>query len=244
MIDISKTNLILGDCIEHLKHIPDKSIDLICVDLPYGYTANVWDCEIPLDLLWQEYRRIKKKTTPILLFGCGLFLHKLVLSNPKWFKYDLIWKKSKCGSPLSAKYRPLQKHENIIVFGEGRVNYYPQMTEGTPYKRKFTPNKINNMQYGLLGVETNNTGTRHPTTILDFPQQWRRQDQVHPTQKPKELLEWIIKSFSKDGDVVLDHCCGSGQIANNNLNRKYILIEKEEKYYNIAKKIIEVNHPI
>lgn len=230
-----------GDTIEQMKLIPDKSIGLICADLPYGSTANKWDSIIPLDKLWEQYERILQPKGNIILFGAGLFAFKLALSNEKLFRYDMVWKKSKCGSPLTAKYMPLKKHEMILVFGESASYYVPQLTEGTPYKRKWTPNKVNNMEYGIAGVQTDNKGTRHPITVLDFPQQWRRQDQLHPTQKPIELLEWIVNGYSKDTDIVLDNTFGSCTtgIACINTNRNFIGIENNKDYFNISLKRVE-----
>lgn len=234
-------NLIHGDCLVEMKNIPDKSIDMILCDLPYGSTANKWDVIIPFDKLWEYYERIIKPKGNIVLFGNGLFAYKLALSNEKLYRYDLIWEKSKCGSPLTAKYMPLKKHEHILIFGKSASMYNPQMTEGKPYKRKFTPNKTNNMQYGIKGVSTDNKGTRHPISVLKFAQKWRRQDQVHPTQKPVELLEWLIKSYSNEGDTILDNTMGSGStmVACVNTNRKGIGIELDEKYFEIAKNRVE-----
>ena len=231
-----------GDCLEIMKTIPDKSIDLIVCDLPFGSTANQWDIIIPFDKLWEQYKRIMKKDTAILLFGTGLFTCKLALSNEKMFKYDIIWYKSKCGSSFTAKYRPLAKHENILVFGKGKTKYNPQLLPGEPYTRKWTEHKLNNMKYGFKGVEHNNIGTRHPSTVQFFQQKWRRQDQLHPCQKPVELLEWIIKSYSNVGDTVLDNCSGSGTtgVAAINTNRNWIMIEKEQKYYDRSLKRIEL----
>ena len=233
-----KNKIYHGDCLEVMKQIPDKSINLICADLPFGITANKWDSLIPLDKLWIEYERILAPKGNILLFGVGMFAFKLALSNEKLFRYEMVWKKSKCGSPLTAKYMPLKKHELILVFGKSAANYNPQLTEGTPYKRKWTPNKVNNMEYGIAGVITDNKGTRHPTTVLDFPQQWRRQDQLHPTQKPVELLEWIVNGFSNENDLVLDNTAGSCStaIACIKTKREWIMIEKEEQYYNLSLK--------
>jgi len=235
---MNKQEVLLGDCLELMKDIPDKSINLICADLPFGITANDWDSEIDLTKLWKQYNRILINNGNIILFGTGLFAFKLALSNEKLFRYDMVWKKSKCGSPLTAKYMPLKKHELILVFGKSAAYYNPQLTEGMPYKRKWTPNKVNNMEFGIKGIQTDNKGTRHPNTILDFPQKWRRQDQLHPTQKPVELIEWIVNSFSKLNDIVLDNCAGSGTtaIACLNTNRQYIVMEKKEKYYDIIKK--------
>ena len=234
-------DLRFGDTIEQMKLIPDKSIGLICADLPYGSTANKWDSIIPLDSLWEQYQRILQPKGNIILFGAGLFAFKLALSNEKLFRYDMVWKKSKCGSPLTAKYMPLKKHEMILVFGESASYYIPRFTEGKPYKRKWTPNKVNNMKYGIVGVVTDNKGTRHPTTVLDFPQQWRRQDQLHPTQKPLELLEWIVNGYSKETDIVLDNTFGSCTtgIACINTNRNFIGIENNKEYFNISLKRVE-----
>jgi len=225
-----------GDCLELMKDIPDKSVNLVLADLPYGTTKNKWDILIPFEKLWNQYERIISKKGNIVLFGTGLFAYKLALSNEKIYRYDLIWKKSKCGSPLTAKYMPMKYHENILVFGFPASYYFPQLVEGKPYKRNWTPNKVNNMKYGIDGVETDNKGTRHPQTILDFPQKWRRQDQVHPTQKPVELLEWLIKAYSKENELVLDNVMGSGStgVAAKNTNRKFIGIELDKTYFNIA----------
>jgi len=233
--------LINADCLEAMKYIADKSINLICADLPFGITANKWDSLIPLDKLWEQYERILATKGNILLFGAGMFAFKLALSNEKLFRYEIVWKKSKCGSPLTAKYMPLKKHELILVFGKSAAYYYPQLTEGKPYKREWTPNKVNNMEYGIAGVQTDNKGTRHPITVLDFPQQWRRQDQLHPTQKPVELLEWIVNGYSKENDIVLDNTMGSGStgVACINTNRNFIGIEMDEKYFEIARKRIQ-----
>lgn len=228
--------LIHGDCIQEMQKIPDKSIDLILCDLPYGTTSCKWDVIIPFDKLWEQYERIIKPKGNIILFGTGLFAYKLALSNEKLFRYELIWKKSKCGSPLTAKYMPMKRHENILVFGKSASVYYPQMEKGKPYKRAYTTNKKNNMEYGIKGASADNKGTRYPISILDFAQQWRRQDQVHPTQKPVELFEYLIKTYSNEGDTILDNCMGSGStmVACVNTNRKGIGIELNEDYFKIA----------
>ena len=231
------------DCLVGMSKIPDKSIDCIITDLPFGSTANPWDVIISFEPLWAQYKRIIKDGGGILLFGTGLFSYKLALSNEKWFKYDLIWQKSKCGSPLLAKYKPMAKHEHILVFGKARIKYNPQMVPGQPYKRTGVAIKTNNHKYGLKQVTTENFGTRHPSSILNFPQQWRRQDQIHPTQKPVELLEWLIESYSDENDVILDSCSGSGStlLAAKNLNRRYIGFENNESYHNIAiKRLLDI----
>ncbi len=237
---IKNSILYKGDCIEIMKELSDKSIDLICCDLPFGTTKNNWDEIIPFDKLWEQYNRIIKDDGAIILFSTGIFTHKLVLSNVKMYKYEIIWHKSKSGSAFTAKYRPIQKHENILIFGKGKVVYNPQLEEGEPYYRKRKPNKGDKPNNHKLGVtsesETINNGFRYPSTVQFFQQKWRRQDQVHPTQKPVELIEWLIKSYSNENDTILDNTMGSGTtgIACTNTNRKFIGIEKEDKYFNIA----------
>jgi site-specific DNA-methyltransferase (adenine-specific) len=230
-----------GDCIELMKGIADNSVDLVLCDLPYGTTANRWDVVIPFEDMWSAYERIVKPKGNIVLFGAGLFAFKLALSNERLFRYDMVWKKSKCGSPLTAKYMPLKKHEMILVFGESASYYEPQMGEGKPYSRKYTPNNVNNMQYGIKGVQTDNKGTRHPSTVLDFPQMWRRQDQIHPTQKPVELMEFLIRSYCPENGIVLDNCMGSGTtgVACVNTNRSFIGFELVQEYFDIASKRID-----
>ena len=233
-------NLMKGDCLELMKSIPDGSVDMVLTDPPYGTTQNKWDSVINLESMWKELKRVVKPNGACVLFSAQPFTTNLIYSNMKCFKYSMVWKKSKCGSPLTAKYKPLTKHEDINVFSlhKKTLKYYPQMSEGKPYKRKFTENKVNNMGFGIKGVETDNNGTRHPTTILDYPQQWRRQDQVHPTQKPTELMEFLIKSFSMENETVLDFTFGSCStgVACVNTNRKFIGVEMDEGYFNIGVK--------
>ena len=245
MKDVVKDDykLMFGDCLERMKSIPDGSVDLILTDPPYQTTQNKWDSIIPFEPMWEQLKRIVKPSGACVLFSAQPFTTNLIYSNMKCFKYSMVWKKSKCGSPLTAKYKPLTKHEDINVFSlhKKTLKYYPQMSEGKPYKRKFTENKVNNMGFGIKGVETDNKGTRHPTTILDYPQQWRRQDQVHPTQNPVALLEHLIKTYTQEGETVLDFTMGSGStiVAALNTNRKAIGIELNEDYFNSAKERIE-----
>ena len=199
------------DAIKIMRQLIDKGVevDAIIADIPYGIHNNKFDEVIPFDDMWDCLTKLVKPKGNIVLFAGGLFTYKLALSNTKLFRYELIWKKSKCGSPFTAKYMPLKKHENILVFGKSAAYYEPQMQIGTPYKRKYTPNKVNNLGFGIKGVQTDNKGTRHPTTILDFPQKWRRQDQLHPTQKPVELMEFLVTSYCPENGLVLDFTMGS-----------------------------------
>ena len=230
--------LMFGDCLERMKEIPDGSVDAIICDPPYGLVSCGWDSVIPFEPMWAELKRVLKPNGACVLFSSQPFTTNLIYSNMDCFKYSMALKKSKCGSPLTAKYKPLTKHEDVNVFSlhKKTLKYYPQMTDGKPYKRKFTENKVNNMGFGIKGVETNNTGTRHPTTVLDYPQQWRRQDQVHPTQKPVELMEFLVKSFTQENETVLDFTAGSFStgVACVNTNRKGIMIEMDENYFNIG----------
>jgi hypothetical protein len=159
------------------------------------------------------------------------------MSNPMLFKYCLVWKKSKCGSPLLAKYRPMMKHEDVVVFGTSKSTYNPQMEVGKPYARSGVKVLTNNHGYGLKQVTTDNKGTRYPVSVLDFPQQWRRQDQIHPTQKPVELMRYLVRTYTNSGDVIIDPCCGSGTtcVAAKLDGRRYIGIEKDKDYAEISK---------
>lgn len=245
MLEINK--IYNEDCIEGMKKIDDHTIDCIICDLPYQSTSMNWDVQLPVDKLWEQYERIIKPKGNIILFAAGLFAFKLALSNEKLFRYDMVWKKSKCGSPFTAKYMPLKKHEMVLVFGEPASYYEPQMSKGTPYKRKYTFNKVNNFGYGIKGVNTDNKGTRHPITVLDFPQKWRRQDQIHPTQKPVELIEFLVKSYCPEGGLVLDNCMGSGTtaVACINTNRNFLGFEIEYEYFKVANnRIIELQNTV
>jgi len=243
---MEKNKIYNGDCFELLKKTPDKSIDLILTDPPYSIHNSHIDNEIDLDKMWLQFNRIIKPKRNILIFAGGWFFHRLVMSNPKKYRYENLWVKSKCGSPLSAKYMPLKRHEFICVFGDSASLYNPQMLSGEPYARKKTITKTNNLKFGVNSVETNNLGTRHPSTVLsDFPQKWSRQQQgkIHPFLKPVSLLQWLVRSYSNEGDLVLDPFMGSGStcLAAKIENRDYIGIELDETYYNIAKDRIENN---
>ena len=242
MINIELYN---DDCLVIMRQLIERGIkvDAIIADIPYGIHNNKFDTLIPFNEMWDCLIKLVKDKGNIVLFASGLFTYKLALSNEKLFRYELVWKKSKCGAPLTAKYMPLKKHENILVFGKSAAYYEPQMQIGTPYKRKYTPNKVNNLGFGIKGVQTDNKGTRHPTTILDFPQKWRRQDQLHPTQKPVELMEFLVKSYCPKNGIVLDFTMGSGStgVACMNTERDFIGIEINEKYFNIAKTRIKKN---
>jgi len=231
--------VLLGDCLELMKSIPDKSIDMILCDLPYGVTArNSWDSIIPLDKLWGEYNRISKGA--IVLTAIQPFTSTLVVSNQEQFKYEWIWRKQQGTGFLNAKKQPLRNHESVLVFYQSQPTYNPQFTEGKPYKCKSGKGSLD---YGeQIQVITENKGERYPLTVVDFSYD---KNKVHPTQKPVALFEYLIKTYTNEGDLVLDNCAGSGTtaIACLNTNRNYILMEKEPKYYEIILDRIK-NHVI
>lgn len=231
MIDIKQ-----GDCLELMKDIPDESIDMILCDLPYGTTKNKWDSVIPLNKLWKSYERIIKDNGAIVLFSQMPFSAELVHSNLKLFKYEWIWQKDNGTGFLNAKKMPLKIHENILVFYKKLPLYNPQMRTGfKPYKCKQGRHSTN---YGAYeqGHITESNGERYPIDIIKF----KKDSGLHPTQKPVELLEYLIKTYTNENETVLDNCMGSGStgVACVNTNRNFIGYELDEKYFEIAEKRI------
>ncbi len=234
MLELNK--VYCGDCLELMKEIDDKSIDMILCDLPYGTTACKWDVIIPFDLLWKQYDRIIKDNGAIALFGSEPFSSYLRMSNIKHYKYDWIWDKVKPSGFLNAKYRPMMRQENISVFSSGSVRYFPIMEPREKIKKSkpYSKSDLSSLKYndGKTRVYTE----KYPQSILVFSNA-NQKNRLHPTQKPVELCEYLIKTYTNEGETVLDNCCGSGTtgVAAKNLHRNYILIEKEEKYCQIAK---------
>lgn len=233
-------SLIQGDCLEVLKTIPNKSIDMVLTDPPYGTTACKWDVIIPFEPMWNELRRITKDNGAICLFGNEPFSSHLRLSNLKMYKYDWIWEKSKAGQFLNAKRKPLEAHELISVFYKILPNYSPQMYIDKPYIKKAKSNGDGNC-YGVfsrIGVVKVNHGERFPRTVIKFSNPNNKN--FHPTQKPVKLLEYLIKTYTSENETVLDFTMGSGStgVACKNLNRSFIGIEKDENYFKIAKERI------
>ena len=228
----------LGDCLELMKAIPSGSIDMVLCDLPYGTTQNKWDTIIPFDKLWEQYERIIKQNGAIVLTSQSPFDKVLACSNLKLFRYELIWRKSRPSGHLNANRMPLKAHENILVFYKKLPVYNKQMTKGKPNHVKdgsIRQTKATNNNYGSFeNVAQKATDLKNPVSVLDFSQQDPNKI-IHPTQKPVALFEYLIKTYTNEGDVVLDNCAGSGTtaIACINTNRKYILMEKEEKYFDI-----------
>lgn len=227
-----------GDCLELMKSIHDKSIDAIICDLPYGTTACKWDSVIPFEPLWAQYKRIIKDNGAIVLTASQPFTTALIGSNIKQFKYNWVWKKPQGVDPFQVKHRPLNNIEDICVFSNGKPLYNPQMEIGKPYSITRDKNPRVNEVTGALMKETTtiNDGARYPTRILEFKQQRG----FHPTQKPVVLMEYLVKTYTNQGDIVLDNCMGSGTtgVACKNLGRKFIGIEQDPNYFEIASKRI------
>ncbi len=240
-----KIELIQGDCLELMKEIPDKSIDMILCDLPYGVTACKWDTIIPFEPLWEQYKRVIKDNGAIVLFGSQPFTSALVMSNPKMFRYEWIWDKVNLytGTLLANKY-PLKRHENIILFCNGTPNYNKQMRIGQPYSMVRNSKGVGqhtNTKYKR--VKTINNGEHNPCSILEIEGGNKSEKGLHPTQKPVTLAEYFIKTYTNENETVLDNCMGSGTtgVACKNLNRNFIGIELDPEYFKIAEKRINEN---
>jgi site-specific DNA-methyltransferase (adenine-specific) len=244
-VDRWLNQIIEGDCLEVMKEIPDKSVDMILCDLPYGTTACDWDTIIPFDPLWEQYERVIKDNGAIVLTASQPFTSALVMSNPKMFKYEWIYQKTKATNFFNAKKNPMKYHENILVFGKGLVNYYPIMEDGEPYKKVHRNDNKDDCTYGKSTRKNGdvfvNKGTRYPSSIIKSFTNPSGRGQLHPTQKPIELFEYLIKTYTKEKELVLDNCIGSGTtaIAALNTGRFFIGIEKEPKYVEIARKRVE-----
>lgn len=227
-----------GDCLIHLKNISNKSVDLIFTDLPYGTTHNKWDININLNQLWKEFNRIIKDNGAILLFAQSPYDKILACSNLKMYRYEWIIEKTKATGHLNSKKMPMKAHENILVFYKKSPKYNPQKTSGHPPVHNYSKHTDDGSCYGKTkaGFSGGGSTERYPRDVLKF--KWDTQkSSLHPTQKPVECAEYFIKTYTNEGDVVLDSCAGSGSIllAAKNLNRHYIGIEKESKYFNIIK---------
>lgn len=233
-----------GDCLELMKNIPDKSVDMIFADLPYKKSMGKWDSVIDLSLLWNQYERIIKDFHAILLFGQNPFSAKLILSNEEWYKYNWIWDKGKPGNIFTAKLNPLIVHEDILVFSNGTIangssknmKYYPQMiklNKPEKYRMYKSGKSFKRDSHKQITYEKTHS---YPKTVQYFYNGKNQGKKFHPTQKPIELLEYLVKTYTIEGEVVLDNTMGSGStgVACKNLNRRFIGIEKEQKYFDIA----------
>ena len=238
--------LINGDCLEEMKKIPNGSIDLVLTDPPYGTTACKWDTIIPFEPMWEQLRRVTKKNGAIVLFGSEPFSSALRMGNIKMFKYDWVWDKKKGVNPLLSKKQPMKSHELVSVFYREQPNYFPQMTIGKPYKAPTTGTAMKSRVIGAPGQKEgfrqkdNLSGERYPLTIQEFSMHCG--SKIHPTQKPVALMEYLIKTYTNEGETVLDFTMGSGTtgVACRNLNRNFIGIELDVDYFNIAKARIGV----
>jgi site-specific DNA-methyltransferase (adenine-specific) len=226
------------DCLEGMKKIDDKSIDMILCDLPYGTTACKWDIIIPFTLLWEQYNRIIKDNGVITLFGSEPFSSLLRTSNIKMFRHEWVWYKDKSGNFMNCKFEPMKVHENILVFGKKKGVYNPIMeVRDEKNKRKNKPrlntSNIIHTQEFFTEESKGNSDYKYPTSVKYFNSV---RNGLHPTQKPVELFEYMIKTYTNENEIILDNCIGSGTtaIAAINTNRNYIGFEKEEKYFNIA----------
>ena len=228
-------NLMLGDCLERMKEIPDGSVDMILADPPYGTTSCKWDTVIPLDKMWEQLKRIVKPNGAIVLFGSEPFSSALRMSNAKQYRYDWVWNKVKGGNFAVLKYQPYKTHENVMVFSINTHNYYPIKTPQIKRTGKIYSNSDSapiKYKDGLERIYND----KHPKSIIEFSNANQKGKQ-HPTQKPVALMEYLIKTYTHENETVLDFCMGSGTsgIAAKNTGRKFIGIEKDAGYFEIAK---------
>ncbi len=235
----NKIKLYKGDCLEVMKTIQDKSIDAIITDPPYGTTACKWDSVIPFEPMWEQLNRIVKPNGSIILFGSQPFTSALIMSNVNFFRYEWIWEKTKASAPMLANKMPMRRHENICVFYKKLPTYNPQkIFVGIKDKRKtFTERNINYNGYNakITTKTKKDDGFRHPNTVQIFNNS-NKTNLLHPTQKPVALMEYLIKTYTNEGERVLDFTMGSGStgVACKNTNRNFIGIEQDENYFKIA----------
>lgn len=224
-------SLHLGDCFDVMELMPDKSVDMVLCDLPYGVTACAWDVELDLDRLWREYKRLLKPGGAVVLTATQPFETKLINSNRKWFRYKWVWKKSRAVGFLNARKMPLRIHEDVLVFAPGRTIYHPQFEPGTPYVSRRKASGKGGVYREVKRSDTVNTGYRFPKDLLEFSNTCERV--VHSTQKPVALFEYLIKTYTDEGDVVLDNTSGSGTtaLAAMNTGRRYVCVEKDMANY-------------
>lgn len=242
--------LIQGDCLEVMKSIPSGSIDMILCDLPYGNTDCDWDTKIPLNELWENYLRVIKINGAIVLTAMEPFASEIIMSARNHFRYDMIWDKVGVSGFLNANKMPMRTHEHVLVFYKKLPTYNAQKTSGRAYSK--TRTRVAEVYKKVNNATSNSDGLMFPTSIIRIPKESctgsnesRRSNSFHPTQKPTALMEWLIKTYTNEGETVLDNCMGSGTtgVACKNLNRKFIGIEKEEKYFLVASERIK-NAPI
>ena len=242
-----KENMIhLGDCLDLMPSIPSKSVDMILCDLPYGTTACEWDSIIDMARLWAEYERVIKDNGAIVLTASGVFVFALYASNPKLYRYKMIYVKTQKTRFLDAKIKPLGQHEDVLIFYKKLPTYNPQMQEGKPYyTAKIKPTSIGKSvsnDIDLVRLPTENNGGRYPSDVVQF----NYERGFHPTQKPVALFEYLIKTYTNEGELILDNCSGSGTtaIACMNTNRRFICIERDETYHRKSIERISNHEPL
>ena len=250
-----KEEILLGDCLELMKDIPDGSIDMILADLPYGITAKEWDKIIPFKLLWEQYERIIKQNGAILLFSQGLFTHKLALSNEKLYRYQWVWVKNQPSGITTANIRPMRNHEDILVFYKKQPTYNKQLVKSKIIDRKLGGknghHKANSSDvHGMKILHKKDNPDNilkeyvNPRTVIEYNIPPLAKGRLHQNQKPIDLCEMLIKTYTNEGELILDNCAGSGTtaIACLNTNRQFIVMEKEQKYYDIIlKRVADFN---
>ena len=205
-----RNSLIEGDCLSALKAFPSSSTDIVLCDLPYGTTQNKWDSIIDLDNLWSEYNRVVKPNGAIVLSSQGVFTAKIILSNEKFFKYKIVWEKSKATNFLNAKKQPLRKHEDICVFYRKPPTYNPQMKKGDPYDKGVRKDQLTGSYGDFSATHVKSNGLRYPADVIYFKTAESEGQVYHPTQKPVELGRYLIKTYTNPGDIILDNSFGSG----------------------------------
>jgi len=239
--------LIQGDCLKEMFNIPDDSIDMVCCDMPYGTTACKWDTVLPLDMIWRHYARVCKANASIVLFASQPFTATLISSNMQMFKYCWVYEKTNAKGFQLVKHRPLSAHEDIAVFANrgGVKTYNPQMWECPPAyvnkRKKLTLCDAGEVYGGGKKMRTQESTTKYPRSVIPVSNHTPRTGLFHPTQKPVVLLEYLVKTYTTKGEMVLDNCMGSGTtgVACKNLNRDFIGIELDKEYFEIAKQRIE-----
>ena len=241
-------NLMHGDCLELMKDIPDGSVDMILCDLPYGTTACKWDTVIPFEPLWEQYRRVAKRNAAIVLTASQPFTTALIASNYRDFRYCMVWDKvNRATGYGNANKMPLKRHEDVAVFYRALPTYNPQKTKGEPYVASRGDRNARDTRPGvyagggLHATVTVNVGDRFPVSILPIKADVKTGHGLHPTQKPTPLMEYLISTYTNEGETILDNCMGSGTtgVACVNTNRRFIGIEQDDKYFDIARKRIE-----
>ena len=228
---ISNGVFMLGDCFERMRELPDASVDMVLADLPYGTTQNKWDSVLPLEPLWAEYWRVCKPNAAVVLTAAQPFTSALVMSALQQFKQELVWCKNVASDFLNVNRRHMAKHESVLLFTKGRPAYNQQLVTGEPYVVKRYGNNDSGDNYGQIAKRTTtvNEGDRKPTSLLHFD----RQVGLHPTQKPVALFEYLVRTYTNEGDTVLDNTAGSGTtaVAAERCGRRWVCIERDETYY-------------